>query len=416
MNLKKSLLIMLIFLSLFLQTGCYDSRELDDLAYVIAIGIDKGEEKDLKVTFQIAIPVNISGEGSSTGQETSTLLTVEADTVYGAVSEANTQISKEINLSQNKMIVFCMDLAKDGLDGYINPFVTDKEIRPRTSIVISKSSAEEFLKTITPVLEPNPARYLDLILSSHSYSGLNIGSELVDFYWNIQSKYTQPIAILANTKENSTNNSQENSSNDGNSSNGGASDSEKSQIAENSTPIFEGIAAFSGTKMVGEFTGEEVIPHLILTNTLAPVNFEIPDINDETKTSVVILSQKKSPKININLENNTPCITITCDIFAQLLTTGTPTNFYEAENRYREAKAIEKKLLDLTNSYLTKTKELQTDITDFGKFIKPQFLTLEELDKINWHEIYPNSIFNVTINVNLDASQIVSYTEKTETK
>ncbi len=106
-------IIFLLLCFVFLLTGCYDARELDDLAYVIAIGIDKGDKTDLKVTFQIAIPVNIAGEGSSTGKETSTLLTIDSDSVYGAVSKANTEISKEINLSQNKMIVFSEELAKE---------------------------------------------------------------------------------------------------------------------------------------------------------------------------------------------------------------------------------------------------------------------------------------------------------------
>ena len=133
------LCILLLVLQIVLS-GCYDPRELDDLAYVIAIGVDKGKEKKLEVSFQIAIPINIAGEGSSTGQATSTLLSIESDSVFGAVSLANKQISKELNLSQNKMIVFSEELSKGSLEGYINPFVTSKEIRPRTSIVISKSS------------------------------------------------------------------------------------------------------------------------------------------------------------------------------------------------------------------------------------------------------------------------------------
>ena len=397
-----NLFILLIVLQLLL-CGCYDPRELDDLAYVIAIGIDKGKEKKLEVSFQIAIPVNIAGEGSSTGQATSTLLSIESDSVFGAVSLANKQISKELNLSQNKMIVFSEELSKESLEGYINPFVTSKEIRPRTSIVISKSSAKDFLKTITPVLEPNPARYLDLMLSSHSYSGYNVGTELVDFYWNVQSKYTQPIAILADTK-----NIEEESSN---SESNKASDSEKSKIAENSTPIFLGFAAFSGTKMVGEFIDEEVIPHLILTNTLAPANLEVADINDNSKTAVVMISQKKRPQITLNMDNNIPKIKIVADIYAQLLTTGTQANYFEAENRYKLAKIIEEKIKSLTIDYLNKTKEIKSDITSFGKLLKPKYLTLEELEKINWHEIYPESKFDVTINVNLDTSQIVSFTE-----
>ena len=56
--------ILIICLLPFLITGCYDRKELDDLAYAIAIGIDKGAEQNLDITYQIAIPLKISGTDS----------------------------------------------------------------------------------------------------------------------------------------------------------------------------------------------------------------------------------------------------------------------------------------------------------------------------------------------------------------
>ncbi len=56
--------IILLVLSVFLLTGCYDSKELDDLAYVIGIAVDEGSEKQFMFTFQIAVPVKIASEGS----------------------------------------------------------------------------------------------------------------------------------------------------------------------------------------------------------------------------------------------------------------------------------------------------------------------------------------------------------------
>lgn len=397
------MLIILISL-LCVLTGCYDANELDDLAYVIAIGIDKGASKTLQVTFQIAIPVNISGESSSPGKETSTLLTIDADSVYEAVSLANAQISKEVNLSQNKMVVFSEELAKDGLEGYINPFVTNKEIRPRTSVVVCKSTSREFLSTITPVLETNPARYLDLILSSHSYSGYNIGTELVDFYWNEQSPYVEPIAILAEISDNNSGNSKD-------------SNSSSQEVNENPTPKFSGIAVFSGAKMIGELKEDEIIPHRILTNSLQPVNFALPDIKETDKITTVTLSQISKSKIKLNLENNIPKINIVANIHAQLVTSGSPTDYFENENRYQLAKKIEDELSKLIYSYLTKCcKELKTDITGFGKNLRPKYLTLGELEKIDWENIYPNSKFTVNVHVDLNTTQIVTYKENVKSR
>jgi spore germination protein KC len=56
--------LLIILVLPFLITGCYDRKELDDLAYAIALGIDKGDEKNLDITYQIAIPLKISGADS----------------------------------------------------------------------------------------------------------------------------------------------------------------------------------------------------------------------------------------------------------------------------------------------------------------------------------------------------------------
>lgn len=61
---KVSLCTLIITLLLSTLTGCYNSKELDDLAYVIGIAIDKGEEKKFMFTLQIAVPVKIASEGS----------------------------------------------------------------------------------------------------------------------------------------------------------------------------------------------------------------------------------------------------------------------------------------------------------------------------------------------------------------
>ena len=50
-------IFLILLLPLFL-TGCYDRFELDNLAYVIAIGVDTGENGNVNITYQIAYVKN----------------------------------------------------------------------------------------------------------------------------------------------------------------------------------------------------------------------------------------------------------------------------------------------------------------------------------------------------------------------
>jgi len=51
-----------------LLTSCFDSKEIDDMAYVVALGLDKGATNHLKMTLQLAVPAKASsGEGGGSG-------------------------------------------------------------------------------------------------------------------------------------------------------------------------------------------------------------------------------------------------------------------------------------------------------------------------------------------------------------
>ena len=67
----KKFKLFLIILAIILLTGCYGKTELDDLAYVLAIGVDKAsgdDNKEVLATYQIALPVKLTGESSDTGK------------------------------------------------------------------------------------------------------------------------------------------------------------------------------------------------------------------------------------------------------------------------------------------------------------------------------------------------------------
>lgn len=58
---RKRVLAVLMLLSVIVMPGCWDKRELTDLAIISAIGIDRTNEGNYVLHFQIINPGNVAG-------------------------------------------------------------------------------------------------------------------------------------------------------------------------------------------------------------------------------------------------------------------------------------------------------------------------------------------------------------------
>ncbi|MBQ9280387.1 MAG: Ger(x)C family spore germination protein [Clostridia bacterium] len=385
--------IMVILLIPLLLAGCYNKKELDNLAYVIAIGADKDEGQNLKITYQIAIPIKIAGEGNEIGTSTYTTYTVSAPSIYLANAKVNALTSKEVNLSHLNLVLYGEDLAKDDLSGHINSLVSNVAIRPRTSVAICKGTAENFLNNVTPVLETSPARYYVLALSSFNYTTESAGTDVLDFYTSAQSPYKDAVAVIATLKEiHETEQSTDSS--------GGGSNTTKE--AE-----FRGLAAFSGSKMVGEISPEMTIGHLIATNSLSNGALYVPDVKESSKTASIQVRQNGGCKVKVLIEGDVPKVTINANIDAHLEAYSSNTDYLDKENAALLKKEVEEELERRLKEYLEKTVALGSDIAGIGRYAKVNYLTYEEFEKINWKEIYPNATFDVHVDVELSISKII---------
>ena len=365
---------LLLVLSFLFLTGCYNKKELDNLAYVIAIGADEGEKQDLSITYQVAIPIKIAGEGNEIGKGTYTSYTVSAPSIYVANAKVNALTSKEINLSHLKLILYGEELAKNDLSGHINSLISNIAIRPKTSIAICKGKAEDFLNQVTPILETSPARYYDLALSSFQYASESAETDIIDFYTAAQSPFKDAVAVVASLE------------------------GEEAQ--------FRGLAAFSGGKMVGEISPEMTIGHLIATNSLTNGTIYVPDVLEKNKTVSVLLKQRGNCKIKVFLEENIPKVNIVVKMNANLGSFTSNTDYLDKNNANKLQQEIEDELRKILLDYLTHTSAIGSDIAGIGRFAKSNFLTYPEFENIHWKEIFPNAQFDVLAQVSLNVAKI----------
>lgn len=215
---KVSLIILILTICLFTLTGCYDANGIENLAYVIALGIDKGDTSKLKLSLQIASLTSSessSSDGGSSQYSQADVISVDCSTIDEGITLLNSYISKKINLSHCKAIIISEELAYQGVSEYIFTFANNLEIRPNSHILISKCKANDFLKNFEPSLESISARYYELILNSTSYSGYTENILLYNFYEDILSTTREATAILVNLNDKSLHKTDNNTLNGG---------------------------------------------------------------------------------------------------------------------------------------------------------------------------------------------------------
>lgn len=200
MKIKYIFLILILLFSLVCLSGCYDSRGIETLAYVVALGIDKSNNNTIRLTLQFAVPTSSDSSSSSSQSSSSTIIDVECTTIDSGISLVNSYISKKVNLSHCKALVISETLACEGVADYIYALVNNVEFRSDCYVVISRCDAYYFLSNSTPTLESVPARYYELIPNSSEYTGFTQSVHLSDFYKNVLSTTAQPVAILGRSK------------------------------------------------------------------------------------------------------------------------------------------------------------------------------------------------------------------------
>ena len=107
-----SLILIVIFANGF--SASYTARKIDNLAYVLALGVDVGEKARLKVSAQFTKSASVSPGSGTSAEDLDNIVLVsgEADSIFSAINLLNSYIGKEINLSHCSLIIFSEEFAK----------------------------------------------------------------------------------------------------------------------------------------------------------------------------------------------------------------------------------------------------------------------------------------------------------------
>ena len=404
--LLRFLIFCIISILIFSLSGCYSVQSIDDLAYVVALGIDLGKNNNLELTVQLTFP-NSADSSSSSGEAAPTIInSVECSSINSGISLLNSYISKEINLSHCKVLIFSEAIASRGIGSEIYTLSNQVEIRPDCNVIISKSSAKQYITNSKPELENLVVKYYELTPYSNEYTGHITNATMSNFFNALRANYGDPVAILGNGNKLSITPS-----------NVTVNPEQEFNIVAGENPLVEyerksenlGLAVFKQAKLVGELTAFENLLHLILTNQFESSVISIDNPYKENSAIDIALYFHKNTKINAKLVNGSPYVKSTIYLNARLLSVDkiseslTPEKIEELElliNSY-----LENAFLD----YQYKTaKVFEADIDNVGKNLIKNFKNDNEWNNYNWPSNYKNTFFDVDVKTNIKSSFLLS--------
>ncbi|MDY3928918.1 MAG: Ger(x)C family spore germination C-terminal domain-containing protein [Clostridia bacterium] len=451
-------LILLLIFSVLVLSGCYDYQEPNNIAYVIALGIDKGSNEGIyKFSIQYARPNEITGGASESGGEgknTSGILSIESPSIYSAINLANHVISKTFTLSHTKIIVVSEEIAQEGIAPILDSLGRNNDIRPTVYFCIANKSAENYLKSVKPSIEINPAKYYDLIFqnNSSSYTPFNDAQKI---YFNYKNDLRENVIPYVGTlkkadkqSEENSQNSQNNQSQDGgkgednqgetNNSSQNNSDSNTQQQSEiqKNIPINEkgfeynikkyisgnmdidksdeseevGGAVFKDDKMIDTIPDIECKLYNIINGTFKTGYTVIYFKESPSSPVTVLMVQKKKPNVKVNIESDLPKIDIKLYLEGDFIST--PSQYMIEKNIDIFEEEAKKYIEDAVYSFLYKTtKTYNSDIFGFGRYAKRSFLTYDKMQAYSWNEKYRDTKFNVDVKFNIKRTGLIIRTK-----
>lgn len=391
---KKISLFLIFTIAVSVLCGCYDSKEIDETAYIIALGIDKSDNSGYSYTFQFSAPLaTMSSEGSEGGtnskdDENSTVrnIVITAPDFYTAKNMTNNFLSKTVDMSHLKLIVFSATVDENGFLNHSQFMLHEREVRPHTAVALAKTTAEEYLKCVNPELEANTAKYYELmsLRSNNVYSPTKRLSDFVEEISSEDGVSSLPIACVG----------------------GGdyavpKTDSSDLWVGLDKTKVkskraqMQGMAIFRDGKICGILDGDSAMLYNVLNRHIKSCTITLRNPYVDNTFITFRLNIPHPAEYSVS-NTNKPCqIAVSQGFDIEFFGGVLPEGFTDFSKLYDYADHI---ITSKISSYFYElSRNQRADIMKIGDCLKSKFLTNVAWQAFDWERAFQAAEFDVNI-------------------
>ncbi|MEG2457540.1 MAG: Ger(x)C family spore germination protein [Bacilli bacterium] len=371
-------IIIILFCLLFLS-GCYDYRELNEIAIVNAMGIEM--DKGLyKVSAQI---INVKKTDMVSYGESAKIIMFygKGKTVYEAIKDIEITSSKKLFLAHVRLVIFDKSFIGDKISDVTDYLSRDTDIDLSFyCATTSDNTPSEILETITP-LGTLPA--VDLINSlkvsalDHGTTSLVTFKDLLDMSLKKGINLSLPNINLTKKKNDK--------------------DKDNTELLKD-------------TKLSTYILADELVIHDFENNIVVLSKNESLGINilkNKLKTSLITLKcdsefytmeiNKGKTKMNYDKENNS--INIVVSVSSTVGEYNCKDDISKKDINNMRGKEIEKRIKDIINNTIENAKKNKSDYIGIGNFIYKNYNKFYPSTEKEYNEvIFPNMNVKVLVN------------------
>jgi spore germination protein KC len=353
--------------------GCWNYREIDTLAIVAGMAIDKDIKTNKYIVTTEIITTQTQGSTSAVSSE---LYTSEGDGIFSAVRNMIEKTGLKLFWSDAKVVIISEEIAKEGVIPVLDWINRSHEIRADIWMLIANgSTASDILKTKVKLNEV-VSFHLDDTMRSGKTSSKFVNSRLWSFIDGISSEgKSETVATV------------------------------KNELSDSSITLhLRGSAVFKSDKLVGYLDGEETLYMLMIKNEIKEGLITIKNVSG-SDTSVTLEIYKNRTKLT-PLYNNGK-VSLLIDIYPVVgieEVQGTK-DFMKEENLKILQMEAEKKIESEIQHLISKLqKDYNSDVLGFGEIFEKEKPKVSEAIKKNGEDIFVNLKTEVNVHLQIKGS------------
>jgi spore germination protein KC len=367
---------LVIFVILGLTTGCWDRNEMDDLALVMASGIDLTDDGQLEITLQIALPTGIPSAVQSGGSGKKSVIVISASGKNSseATGKLQQQLSRAIYFGHRGVIIFGEQFARHGINQVVDTFTRFPESRSNSYVLTTYGgTAKEILNTPYQ-LELIPGIGINKIQSSK----LSFPVKIDEFLNALSSQDRSPVTAAIRIIHKGT---------------------------DKETFTIDRAAVYHGNQLSGYLSSDELKLLRWWTGGGHHLRFtvQVEPENEQYGGTVGVDLLQGGMKMHLVIKNDLPEVKVSLHATVRAIDNDSELDLSKVNHMKRVETLLSQQIQSEAESMLTHVqKVLQSDILGIGEDVHIEYPYFWKKMKDEWLDIFPEVPVTVDAHIKIE--------------
>jgi spore germination protein KC len=389
---KRRISVLLAVALLASLAGCFDKHEPKDLAILSSVVYHRNEDGSYRAIaefMKLQADSSVSG-GNSNGAKSYILEQGEGVTIREALADLEHTVERKFYGGHNQARVFTESFARQDMAAALDFFMRDPLADETPLMIVVRDIEMESIFDASHPLSDSFGMYMaNMDHIQHNSTSMAVCATTLEFIRAFNTQGIEPVVGLIGLKPSRTKGMAVGQS---------SQNAEPGQEKQERSLVFEGLAAFKGTKLVGFFNGGETRVYNLLVGRLTKAYIAIAAEWGREQFEIT----KPSCDIKTNIDNGHATIDISVKIDLQLLMEGGGLSVGLVGTQEELEKRVDEQFrAEMLLAIAKAQKEFNSDIFGFGTYVHSQHPDQWKGIRDEWNDLFSEATVIVTVKSDL---------------